>query len=352
MRARRPQQGSFYMEDTVPGVIRGDALASCEPRRLTATEGPSLSAALATSLAASVLLKCEDLDQVLKAAIELARDAIGLERVALYVREPRAGRILLRGSWGTGPHGETTDEHQLSHELSLHDGLLLRNLRRAGACALYRPRATWIALEGSRPVVLGKGWVMVTPLINGKDLIGVIYNDAALSGSAVDASKQGAIAVLAKFVSMECGARCGSGRWEPLRAPEGPSSLVQRVKEAVDQNLTARGNELAVEFGVSPSYLARAFKREMGVSLVEYRNRRRMDRFWEGIQQHGRVESLKQAAADAGFGSYAQFHRMHKKFAGQAPSRLDPLRVDLIDGPARAASPDPAAGPAPWPAPG
>ena len=98
---------------------------------------------------------------------------------------------------------------------------------------------------------------------------------------------------------------------------------MQRVRNAIDQNLATRGQQLAAEFGVSPGHLARTFKREMGVSLVEYRNRKRFDRFCEFIQRNGRRHSLKQAAVEAGFGSYAQFNRIHKKLVGEAPRRED-----------------------------
>ena len=38
---------------------------------------------------------------------------------------------------------------------------------------------------------------------------------------------------------------------------------------------------------MSPGHLARAFKREMGLSLVDYRNRKRIDRFWDTLRRRG-----------------------------------------------------------------
>jgi methylphosphotriester-DNA--protein-cysteine methyltransferase len=295
----------------------GEPREAWEARGLSTAQGSSLAAALATSLAASELSSCAGLDPLLKSATELARNFVGLERVAFYLREPRPGSLLLRGSWGTGAHGETTDEHGLSHELSAHDALALLNLRKTGACALYRPRAPWIAWQGDRSVVLGSGWVMVTPLFSGTELVGVMYNDAALTGSALEPSKQAAAAVIANFVSLEYTSRCSPVRWESMGALADPGGLVQRVQNALDQNLTKRGKELAAEFGVSEGHLSRAFKRGMGISLVEYRNRKRIDRFREAIQRRGQAQDLKQAVLEAGFGSYAQFHRTHKKFVGE-----------------------------------
>jgi transcriptional regulator GlxA family with amidase domain len=57
----------------------------------------------------------------------------------------------------------------------------------------------------------------------------------------------------------------------------------------------------------------------MGISLVDYRNRLRIDRFFEAIQRSGTNTNLLDAALEAGFGSYAQFHRVYRKFVGTTP---------------------------------
>jgi len=326
------------------GVTFGEPLDAWEARGLTITRGSPLAAALATSLAATELASCAGTDQLLESATELARSSIGLERVAFYLREPSSRRCLLRGSWGTGSHGETTDEHELVHELSFRDVQMLLSLRTQGACALYRPRAQWFALDGGRPVVLGEGWVMVTPLFSRNDLIGVVYNDAALTRAALDPSKQAALAVLANFLSIECTARRGGARWAPAHPLAAQTGLAQQVRNALDQNLTTRGNDLAAALGVSPGHLARAFKREMGVSLVEYRNRKRIARFWEVMRGRAGAESLKAAAFQAGFGSYAQFSRILKQYGGAATLRAaeEDVRVPAPNTPARQQ-------PGPWP---
>jgi transcriptional regulator GlxA family with amidase domain len=107
--------------------------------------------------------------------------------------------------------------------------------------------------------------------------------------------------------------------WRRLPSASQKSALVQRILAAVDGNLPVRGGDLAKELGVSPGHLARAFKREMGVSLVEYRNKKRIERFRDVVQKAGRQGSLKEAAFAAGFGSYAQFHRIYHKFVGRPP---------------------------------
>jgi AraC-like DNA-binding protein len=338
------ERATREVQEDLTGASVGKPLDAWEARGLRVTEGSPLAAALATSLAASELASCAGIDQVLESAIAFARHSIGLERVAFYLREPHPRRLVLRGNWGTGSHGEAADEHGLTHELCFRDGLALLNLRKNGACALYRPRAQWFAVEGGRARVLGHGWVMVTPLISGNDLIGVIYNDAALSHGAPDPSKQAALAVLANFVSIECVARRAPTRWVPLHDLLEPTSFVQQVRNAVDQNLATRGHELAAEFGISPGHLARAFKREMGISLVEYRNRKRIARFREVMRERGPAESLKAAAIEAGFGSYAQFSRIHKRFTGEEAWRKDEQSGHVL-----ATSASSQQRPGPWP---
>jgi AraC-like DNA-binding protein len=94
---------------------------------------------------------------------------------------------------------------------------------------------------------------------------------------------------------------------------------VERVLRALAEDLPVTGERLSSELGVSPGHLARSFKREMGVSLVDYRNRLRLDRFFEAIQRRGGNGNLLDAALEAGFGSYAQFHRVYRKFLGTTP---------------------------------
>ena len=79
----------------------------------------------------------------------------------------------------------------------------------------------------------------------------------------------------------------------------------------VDPSLT--GKELSTRLGLSVSRLARVFKRDAGVSIVEYRNRIRFRKFFELLgDRHATRTTLRQAARAAGFGSYAHFHRLFR----------------------------------------
>lgn len=78
-------------------------------------------------------------------------------------------------------------------------------------------------------------------------------------------------------------------------------------------------NTLAARAGLSASRLSRLFHAQTGVTLAAYRNRQRLDRFWR-IYGAGRRWTLTEAALEAGFGSYPQFHRVCKQLTGKSPA--------------------------------
>ena len=78
---------------------------------------------------------------------------------------------------------------------------------------------------------------------------------------------------------------------------------------------------LAAQVGLSPSHLSRQFAQQMGRSITHYRNEQRLNRFLRHYDP-ATSTSLLAAALDAGFGSYAQFHRVFVKATGQTPSSL------------------------------
>lgn len=91
--------------------------------------------------------------------------------------------------------------------------------------------------------------------------------------------------------------------------------LIQLMKgDGVDLNFAA----LARAAGLSPSRLGRLFKAQTGLTVVEHRNRLRIQRFIELYGAGERVTMLA-AALQAGFGSYTQFHRVFSRAFGYNP---------------------------------
>lgn len=107
---------------------------------------------------------------------------------------------------------------------------------------------------------------------------------------------------------------------------EAGTETPSRVHPAVDlaAHLLTRADapadlaELARRTGLSPARLSRSFHRDLGVTIADYRNRARLERFL-GMWEPGGADSVLTAALAAGFGSYPQFHRVFVRHLGCSP---------------------------------
>lgn len=116
--------------------------------------------------------------------------------------------------------------------------------------------------------------------------------------------------------------------WEAGRMVE-PLPSVANVHPAVERALhllkegAEEGSlvELASKAGMSYSRLCTLFTRQTGQTLGDFRNRMRVQRLQELVTS-GSSRTLLDLALEAGFGSYAQCHRMVVKHTGQSPARL------------------------------
>jgi AraC-like DNA-binding protein len=94
---------------------------------------------------------------------------------------------------------------------------------------------------------------------------------------------------------------------------------VQRCLRLLRDDPTLDRLALAQATGASPSLLAHRFKRALGVSIPEYRARTRLHLVMAMVG--GGQRNLTHAAHQAGFGSYAQFHRVVQAMTGLSPRR-------------------------------
>ncbi|HMF53414.1 MAG TPA: helix-turn-helix domain-containing protein [Edaphobacter sp.] len=94
---------------------------------------------------------------------------------------------------------------------------------------------------------------------------------------------------------------------------------VERAARMIQTDSTDRSlKNLAHRAGLSASRLSRLFKEQTGSTLVDFRNRQRIERF-QGLFGTGQRRTLLDAALEAGFGSYPQFHRVFRQVVGCSP---------------------------------
>jgi AraC-like DNA-binding protein len=97
---------------------------------------------------------------------------------------------------------------------------------------------------------------------------------------------------------------------------------------ALDADLSL--DSLSRRCGLDGPRLSRLFKRQMGLSIVQFRNHFRVQQFIAGFGRGGERNML-QAALDSGFGSYPQFHRAFHQVTGYAPSEhLRRVRAGIV----------------------
>jgi AraC-like DNA-binding protein len=95
---------------------------------------------------------------------------------------------------------------------------------------------------------------------------------------------------------------------------------VERVARAIRDGADGlQLDELGRIAELSPSRLSRLFRQQTGSSIVQFRNRQRIERV-RRILQSQETATLLDAALEAGFGSYPQFHRVFRQLCGCSPA--------------------------------
>ena len=97
--------------------------------------------------------------------------------------------------------------------------------------------------------------------------------------------------------------------------------IAERVEDSCHENLLVQN--LAVEVGVHPVYLARIFRKHYGCSVKEYQHRQRLRRSLG--QLAGQEASLAHLAYDFGYADQAHFSRIFKREAGMSPGQFRKL---------------------------
>ncbi len=141
------------------------------------------------------LLVCSRHDDLWRQAVTLAQQRLHLDRCAIFVRD---GQVI-RGTWGTDRHGRLTDERMLTHPLN---GYWRSVMEPWEAMPLWRvEESAHSELAGGQTRVFGKGWVAVTQLRAGTEVVGVMCNDDAVTGQPFDPDRQNVVALYCTLVA-------------------------------------------------------------------------------------------------------------------------------------------------------
>ncbi len=286
-----------------------------QPMELDGRASPDLSSLLS---ALDDMIACDHIDAILKYAVEIARERIGLMRVAIFLRDEASG--LMRGTWGTDLDGATVDEHFITFDIWQGDRESQERAMRNGSYWTVVNNAPIVVHMPTETRVAGRGWVCCTPIRSGKELLGTMFNDTGLTGTPIDDEKQSRGAVLCSLLgtALDLAKRRGLTMNTPQRSARSP--VVVKAAQLLANDPAMTGEDLGAKLRLSASRIARVFKSEMGMSLVEYRNRLRLERFSTLLDQKG--DNLLEAALGAGFGSYAQFHRVFSTLRGTTPGKF------------------------------
>jgi AraC-like DNA-binding protein len=95
-------------------------------------------------------------------------------------------------------------------------------------------------------------------------------------------------------------------------------SAVARAMALLREDSSKNLRTLARETRISPSQLSRLFKRQVGISITEFRTRLRLNAFISRCDG-SRANAMFTLAKEAGFGSYAQFSRVFRRQMGCSP---------------------------------
>jgi len=271
-------------------------------------------AALLSALAEIVSL--ENPDAILRRSVEVAREKIGLARAAIFLLD--GPRQMMLGTWGCDLQGNIVDEHRIMFSLGDTDREAFRRAREEGAHFTVFDGCPIVEHRGAETRVAGRGWTAWTPIVSAHVPIGMLFNDAGQTGAPADEVKQAYAAILCSVLGTIL---------DPVRAVPGAGGgdagatkgrrLVTAAVALLADDPAMDARAIARRLEVSVGWFTRVFKAEMGLSLIEYRNRLRLDRV-DAMLAQGHT-TLLQAALAAGFGSYAQFHRVFRGVRRMTP---------------------------------
>ena len=93
------------------------------------------------------------------------------------------------------------------------------------------------------------------------------------------------------------------------------------IVQYIDENYSNINiNGVSEHFGYSPNYFSKLFKKNMGITFVEYVNKKRLNKAVELLTTTDKtVDSI---CAEIGFSDKKHFYEIFKKYVGTTPGSI------------------------------
>ena len=130
-------------------------------------------------------------------AVEFTREELGIERSALFLVDSQ-GRMS--GTYGTDMQGRTTNEYKNGFQMWDIIPAEWTQINSAQEAHWTTFDDIWYDWDGAKSVPAGRGWNTLSPVHSTEGLIGIVSNDAAISGAPLDEIKQEVLSVFCSLL--------------------------------------------------------------------------------------------------------------------------------------------------------
>jgi PAS domain-containing protein len=170
-----------------------------ERERAQAQEAALSQSLRAVLLCADELLPAPDLDVLLRRAVELGRERLGLDRCAIFLLTP--DNEYLQGTYGINSDGSVVGQWDNFPSTAFwHETAVGRASERwfEMGDGQSQPHYDW--RDGQVVPTGASGWQVVTPIRAASGPIGLLFNDSAISGAPLDPGRQDAVVLYASLL--------------------------------------------------------------------------------------------------------------------------------------------------------
>jgi PAS domain S-box-containing protein len=200
LRAARDELEQRVQSRTADLVRANDDLqAEIVERERAQQHEAALSQGLRTVLScADELLLAGDLDTLLRRAVELGHERLGLERVSIFLLDPETK--ALRGTYGINSDGSLVAQYENINEVAQQwEAAVAQQVEHHWfVMGEDCPHSDWVG--GQMVETSSKGWEVATPIRSASGPIGVMFNDSAISGGPFNETLQGIVALYASLL--------------------------------------------------------------------------------------------------------------------------------------------------------